>query len=109
MTAANWISRCSRADHTARTARGRIVEVATNEPIHVGGVTVSPGDYVVADGSAAVFIAQAEIGACWRRPKPSSRAKKPWPKRCAKAHPISQVMGANYEHMLKKVNHMNHA
>src|ERR1700729_4210239 len=34
--------------HTARTARGRILEVATGEPIQVGDVTVSPGDYVVA-------------------------------------------------------------
>src|SRR5580692_12908837 len=42
--------------HTARTARGRIVEVATNEPVTVGDVTVTPGDYVLADASAVVFI-----------------------------------------------------
>src|SRR5580698_6057166 len=47
--------------HTARTARGRIVEVATGEPITVGDVTVNPGDYAVADGSAVVFIAASEI------------------------------------------------
>src|SRR5689334_13094706 len=47
--------------HTARTARGRIVEVATNEPITVGDVAVSPGDYVIADASAGVFVAQDEI------------------------------------------------
>src|SRR5580700_4291306 len=29
-------------EHTARTARGRIVEVATNEPVRVGEVTVTP-------------------------------------------------------------------
>src|ERR1700730_14717797 len=46
-------------DHTARTARGRIVEVATGEPITVGDVSVSAGDYVVADGSAVVFVAQS--------------------------------------------------
>ena len=40
--------------HTARTARGRIVETGTNVPITVGEVTVSPGDYVVADGSAGL-------------------------------------------------------
>src|SRR5580693_759976 len=48
-------------NHTARTARGRIVEVATGEPIAVGDVTVTPGDYVVADGSAVVFISRNEI------------------------------------------------
>ena len=47
--------------HTSRTARGRIVEVATGEPITVGDVVVSPGDYAIADGSGVVFIAQSEI------------------------------------------------
>src|SRR5262252_9521957 len=42
--------------HTARTARGRIVEVATNELITVGDIIVSPGDYVIADASAVVFV-----------------------------------------------------
>src|SRR2546421_8838383 len=47
--------------HTARTARGRIVETATNEPITVADVVVHPGDYVLADASAVVFVAQVEI------------------------------------------------
>jgi len=46
---------------TAKTARGRIVEVATNQPIQVGDIIVSPGDYAIADASAVVFIAAAEI------------------------------------------------
>ena len=46
---------------TGRTARGRIVEVATGEPILVGDVTVHPGDYVIADASSVVFVAQADI------------------------------------------------
>ena len=41
---------------TSRTARGRIVEAATNAAITVGDVTVHPGDFVVADGSGVVFI-----------------------------------------------------
>ncbi|WP_409035175.1 RraA family protein, partial [Methylibium sp.] len=48
-------------DHTSRTARGRLVEAATNLPITVGEITVSPGDYVVADGSAVVFVTANEI------------------------------------------------
>ena len=47
---------------TGRTARGRIVEVSTGAPILVGDVTVNPGDYVIADGSSVVFVAQADIG-----------------------------------------------
>src|SRR5688500_2460401 len=46
---------------TSRTARGRIVEAGTNVPITVGEVTVAPGDFVVADGSAVVFIARSEV------------------------------------------------
>ena len=46
-------------DHTARTARGRIVETGTNVPITVGDIPVAPGDFVVADGSAVVFVAGA--------------------------------------------------
>ena len=48
-------------DHTARTARGRIVETGTNVPITVGDIPVSPGDFVVADGSAVVFVPAQDI------------------------------------------------
>src|SRR5256714_3937636 len=46
---------------TGRTARGRIVEVATGAPIVVGDVTVNAGDYVIADASSVVFIKQSDI------------------------------------------------
>ncbi|MGE5147056.1 MAG: RraA family protein, partial [Candidatus Eiseniibacteriota bacterium] len=45
---------------TARTARDRIVEAATDVPVTIGDVTVKPGDYAIADGSAVVFIAAAD-------------------------------------------------
>jgi len=41
---------------TAVTARGRLVERATNVPVSAWGITVHPGDYVMADGSAVVFL-----------------------------------------------------
>ena len=89
-------------DHTARTARGRIVEVATNEPIQVGGVTVSAGDYAVADGSAAVFVAQAEIERVLETAEAIVAREEAIAQALREGNPISQVMGANYEHMLKK-------
>ncbi len=89
-------------DHTARTARGRIVEVATGEPIDVGGVTVSPGDYAVADGSAAVFVAQAEIERVLEAAEAIVAREEAIAQALREGHPISQVMGSNYEHMLKK-------
>jgi 4-hydroxy-4-methyl-2-oxoglutarate aldolase len=91
-------------DHTARTARGRIVEVATGEPIDVGGVTVSPGDYAVADGSAAVFVAQADIERVLEAAEAIVAREDAIAQALREGKPISQVMGANYEHMLKKQN-----
>ena len=46
---------------TARTARGRIIEVSTGQPVTIGDVTVTDGDYVLADGSAVTFIPAAQI------------------------------------------------
>jgi len=89
-------------DHTARTARGRIVEVATNEPITVGGVTVSAGDFAVADGSAAVFIGKAEIERVLDAAEAIAAREEAIAQALREGHPIGQVMGANYEHMLKK-------
>ena len=38
------------------TARGRIAERANDVPVSFGGVRVSPGDLVIADGSGVVFV-----------------------------------------------------
>jgi 4-hydroxy-4-methyl-2-oxoglutarate aldolase len=38
------------------SARGRIVQKSFNEPVQMAGVTVHPGDLVLADGSGVVFI-----------------------------------------------------
>jgi 4-hydroxy-4-methyl-2-oxoglutarate aldolase len=86
---------------TARTARGRIVEKGTNVPVEVFGVTVEPGDFVVADRSAVIFIRAADI----ERVLAAAEAIAAREARMAKAVlarvPMSQVMGGNYELMLK--------
>lgn len=89
-------------DHTARTARGRIVEVSTNEPITMGDVTVSPGDYVVADGSAVVFVARADVERVLDAAEAIVAREEAMAQALREGHSISQVMGANYEQMLKK-------
>lgn len=88
--------------HTARTARGRIVEVATGEPITVGDVTVSPGDYAIADGSAVVFITQNEIARVLETAEAITMREEAMAQALREGVPISQVMGTNYETMLKK-------
>ncbi len=87
--------------HTARTARGRVVETATGEPITVGDVTVSPGDYVVADGSAVVFIAQSEIVPVLDTAEAIATREEAMAQALREGNPISKVMGTNYETMLK--------
>lgn len=87
--------------HTARTARGRIVEVATNEPVMVGDVTVTPGDYVLADASAVVFVQAADIERVVATAESIMAREDAMAQALREGKPISQVMGANYEHMLK--------
>jgi regulator of RNase E activity RraA len=87
---------------TGRTARGRIVEVATGEPITIGDVTVTPGDYVVADASSVVFIGQADIEPVLEAAEAIAARESAMAAALREGKPISQVMGANYEHMLKR-------
>jgi regulator of RNase E activity RraA len=87
---------------TGRTARGRIVEVATGAPILVGDVTVNPGDYVIADASSVVFVAEAEISRVVKAAELIVQRESLMAQALRDGKPASEVMGANYEHMLKK-------
>jgi regulator of RNase E activity RraA len=44
------------------SARGRIVQLAMDEPVEFAGVTVRPGDAVLADRNGVVFVPAAELG-----------------------------------------------
>jgi 4-hydroxy-4-methyl-2-oxoglutarate aldolase len=87
---------------TARTARGRIREGASDVPITVGGVTVRPGDFVVADGSGVVFIGAAEIARVLDAAEAIAARERAMVAALKEGIPISQVMGGHYETMLKK-------
>jgi 4-hydroxy-4-methyl-2-oxoglutarate aldolase len=87
---------------TSRTARGRIVETGTNVPIMVGDVQVSPGDYVVADGSAVVFVAAADIERVLDAAEIVADRERQMVAGLREGLPPSQVMGKNYETMLKR-------
>ena len=86
---------------TAKTARGRIAEVATNEPVTVGETTVCPGDYAIADASAVVFIAASEIERVIQTAEQIMAREEAMAQAIREGQPISQVMGANYERMLE--------
>jgi 4-hydroxy-4-methyl-2-oxoglutarate aldolase len=46
---------------TARTARNRVAEAFTNEPVTIGDVIAKPGDYAIADAGGVVIIAATDI------------------------------------------------
>jgi len=87
---------------TAHTARGRVVEVASGEPILVGDVTVTPGDFVIADGTAVAFVVAADIEKVLEAAEFIVAKEKAMGEGLRRGKPMSEVMGANYEDMLKK-------
>ena len=86
---------------TARTARGRIVELATNTPVEIGEITVSPGDYVLADGSGVVFIKPEHLGEVLQAAETIAVREVAMARALRAGRPITEVMGADYEQMLK--------
>jgi regulator of RNase E activity RraA len=89
-------------DHTCTTARGRLVEIATNERITVGTVVVSPGDYVLADASAVVFVREADIERVLETAEKIVAKERMMAEAIRAGTPIGKVMGADYESMLKR-------
>lgn len=84
------------------TARGRIVEEAFNEPVTVGDATVTPGDYVLADGSGICFLAADRAEKILGVAEMVAKREALMTKAVLAGEPISQVMGADYEDMLRK-------
>ena len=87
---------------TARTARGRVVEVEVNQPVTVGDVEVRAGDFVIADGSGIVFIRAEDIDRVLDAAEDIAGREAAMAKALLAGKPVTQVMGANYEHMLHK-------
>ncbi len=86
---------------TSRTARGRVVELGTQVPVTLGEVPVQPGDYVLADRSAVIVIAAADIGRVLDAAEAIVAKEAAMAKAILAGTPIGQVMGGAYEHMLK--------
>ncbi len=86
---------------TAFTARSRVVEQGTNVAVQIGNVTVEEGDYVVADRSAVIFIAARDIARVLETAEAIVRKEAVMAKAILGGTPIGEVMGGNYEHMLK--------
>ena len=86
---------------TAFTARGRVVELGTQVPVAIGSAVVRPGDYVLADRSAVIFIAAADIERVLEAAETIVAKEAAMAKTILAGTPIGEVMGGNYEHMLE--------
>jgi 4-hydroxy-4-methyl-2-oxoglutarate aldolase len=86
---------------TTFTARGRVVELATGGPINVGGVGLDPGDYAIADGSGVVFIAAEQIERVVAVAEEIFAREAAMAEALRQGKRITEVMGANYENMLR--------
>lgn len=84
------------------TARGRVVEAATNERVVISGVTVDPGDLVVADGSGVVFVPAARADAVVSTAERIGDRESRMMRAIREGRPITQVLDARYEAMLEE-------
>ena len=85
---------------TARTARTRIAEAANDVPVTIADVTVRPGDLALADGSAVVFIAADQAERVIEAAEDIARREAAMAAALRSGRKITNVMGADYEHML---------
>lgn len=86
---------------TTVTARGRIVELANNQPVAIGEVQVNAGDYAIADGSGVVFISAENIERVLAAAEDIVAREAAMARALYEGKPITEVMGANYENMLR--------
>ena len=84
------------------TARGRIIETDFNCPIAVGGITATPGDWVIANGSGVVFLPKDRVDAIIAQAQQLVARESSLVKDIESGIPVSKVMSRTYEHMTQK-------
>ena len=87
---------------TPMTARNRIVEESTNEPVIIGRIVVHPGDLVLADGSGVVFLAAAEAEEAIAGAEMIAGREALMKAAVLQGDPVTEVMGRDYEQMLAR-------
>ena len=71
-------------------------------PITVADIAVSPGDFVVADGTGVVFVAARDIEAVLEAAEAIAARERAMVAALNEGQPVTQVMGKSYETMLKR-------
>jgi 4-hydroxy-4-methyl-2-oxoglutarate aldolase len=83
------------------TARGRVIETGFNVPVKIGDLTVSHGDWAVADGSGVVFLRAAEAERILTTAEDLAAQERDMVAAIKAGTPVSKVMAGNYERMLE--------
>jgi len=86
---------------TARTARGRVVELGTNVPIAPWAHPIKPEDFVIADRSGVAFIPAQKIDEVLQAAEAIVAREAAMAKALLAGAEPAAVMAANYENMLK--------
>jgi regulator of RNase E activity RraA len=84
------------------TARGRIIEELTNQPIEIGRVPVHPGDYIIADASGIVVISAERADEVISIAEDIVAREAAMVKDVMAGKSVAEVMGISYEKMLSK-------
>ena len=87
----------------ARTARGRIWEQSTNQPVQFAGVPVNPGDLVLADASGVVIIPAGRADEVIERAEKIMKREQLMVAAIRRGDRITDVVGRDYEDMLKSL------
>jgi regulator of RNase E activity RraA len=74
------------------SARGRIVQLAMDEPVEFAGVVVRPGDAVLADGNGVVFVPAAELDRVVQLAERIAAREQAMADAVRAGHPVTDVM-----------------
>ena len=85
---------------TPFTARGRISEHNWDVQVNIGGVTVNPGDLVLADGSGVVFVRKDKVEEILSKAEEIQSKEIAMATAVKAGKAVSDVMGGDYEKML---------
>ena len=83
------------------TARGRVHEFSSGDPVVVSGMPVAPDDIVMADGSGIVFLTAASAAAVVERAEQILARERDMQRALRAGVAVSDVLGGSYEHMLR--------
>ena len=70
-------------------------------PVTIEAVTIAPGDYVISDGSGAVFVAADKADKVIRTAERIAAKERLMVEALKSGKPVLQVLGADYEDMLE--------